>query len=287
MISITGASGKTGRAIVRSLVARGAGLSTAGVRALVHRQERLESLRALGASEAVMGDLRDTASLEQALAGSTVVHHICPNMSQDEEEIGRRVIDVCRRIGVERLVYHSVLHPQIEAMPHHWNKLRVEERLIESGLPFTILQPAAYMQNVVEQWESVQAQEAFRVPYAAGTRIGMVDLVDVAEATAEVLTGAGHAGAIYELCGPEVLDQREIAAVFSSRLGSPVRLEILRREEWAERALESGLSAYAVDSLVAMFRHYEEHGFWGSPRVLESLLRRPATRFEQVVARWI
>jgi hypothetical protein len=24
------------------------------------------------------------------------------------------------------LVYHSVLHPQIEAMPHHWNKLRVE-----------------------------------------------------------------------------------------------------------------------------------------------------------------
>jgi hypothetical protein len=35
-----------------------------------------------------------------------------------------------------RLVYHSVLHPQTEQMPHHWHKLRVEEMLLESRLPW-------------------------------------------------------------------------------------------------------------------------------------------------------
>ena len=35
------------------------------------------------------------------------------------------------------------------SMPHHWLKMRVEEKLFASGLPFTILQPAAYMQNVL------------------------------------------------------------------------------------------------------------------------------------------
>ena len=243
-------------------------------------------LRALDPAEVAVGDLTDPISLERSLVGSTVVYHICPNMRPDEEEIGRRVIDACRRVGVERLVYHSVLHPQIEAMPHHWRKLRIEERLIESGLSFTILQPAAYMQNVQAQWKSVTTRGVFRVPYAATTLLGMVDLDDVAEAAARVLTGDGHEGATYELCGPELLEQSEIAAVLARRLSRSVRLEIVRREEWARRALDEGLTEHAVENLVAMFRHYERHGFWGSPRVLESLLQRPATRFEQVVERW-
>lgn len=282
MISITGSSGKTGRAIVRALVARGA-----AVRALVHREERSGALRAVGATEVVVGDLTDPISLERGLAGSTVVYHICPNMRPDEVEIGRRVIDVCRRVGVERIVYHSVLHPQIEAMPHHWKKLHVEESLIESGLPFTILQPAAYMQNVRDPWKSATTRGVFRVPYAATTRIGMVDLDDVAEAAARVLTEDDHDGAIYELCGPEVLDQGEVAEIFAGRLGRAVRVEVEVRREWARRAVEAGLSAYAVNGLVAMFRHYETHGFQGSPRALEGLLRRPACRLDQVVERWM
>ena len=57
--------------------------------------------------------------------------------------------EAARRAGIRHLVYHSVLHPQVEAMPHHWQKMRVEEQLFAAGLPYTILQPAAYMQNVL------------------------------------------------------------------------------------------------------------------------------------------
>jgi hypothetical protein len=180
---------------------------------------------------------------------------------------------------VQHFVYHSVLHPQIEAMPHHWLKMRVEEQLFESGLNCTILQPAAYMQNVLAQWEHVLEQGVYSVPYAVDTRLGMADLEDVAQAAAIVLTEPGHEGATYELAGAEALTQTEVAAVLSQQLGRPVRAEAEPVEMWEKRARESGLGDYQIKTLVKMFRYYERYGFWGSPRVLTWLLGRPPTTF--------
>ncbi len=59
------------------------------------------------------------------------------------------------RSGVTRFVYHSVLHPQIEAMPHHWQKMRTEEMLFAAGFELTVLQPTAYMQNILGAWRGV------------------------------------------------------------------------------------------------------------------------------------
>src|SRR5690606_34210295 len=102
---------------------------------------------------------------------------------------------------------------QTEEMPHHWNKLRVEAWLFESGLDYTILQPAAYMQNVLGNWRRLIEEGVYAVPYPAETRMSLVDLQDVAEVAATVLTDPGHTGAIYELAGPEALTQTQIATI--------------------------------------------------------------------------
>jgi len=186
---------------------------------------------------------------------------------------------------VQRFVYHSVLHPQVEAMPHHWQKLRVEEQLFESGLAFTILQPAAYMQNVLAQWDSALDGGEYAVPYSIGTRLGMVDLEDVAEAAACVLTEAGHEGATYELAGPGLLSQNEVAAILGRHMGRPVRACAVSPSRWEASARAAGLGGYQVDTLVAMFAYYDRHGFWGCPQVLEWLLGRPPTAFDAFVQR--
>ncbi len=51
MILVTGAAGKTGRAVTAALAARGE-----QVRALVHRQRQAASVLAAGAKEVVVGD---------------------------------------------------------------------------------------------------------------------------------------------------------------------------------------------------------------------------------------
>ena len=283
MILITGAAGKTGRTVIRALSARGA-----TVRALVHRPEQVRGVEELGARDVVVGDVRQAATMEKAARGVQAVYHICPNVSPDEVAIGQTVIAAARSAGVEHFVYHSVLHPQTEAMPHHWLKLRVEERLFESGLPFTILQPTAYMQNVLAHWGRVLEEGLYPVPYGVETRLSLVDLEDVAEATAIVLTEPGHAGATYELVGTEALSQAEVAATLSRGLGRPVRAQVVPVETWEQGARASGLGDYQVETLKQMFRYYERHGFHGNPRVLSWLLDRAPTGFAAFVEReWV
>ena len=280
MILVTGAAGKTGRAVVRALIARGAEL-----RALVYRPTQVEPLRELGAQEVIAGDMRDRAVMEGAVHRVQAIYHICPNMSPDELTIGRLVVGAARSAGVAHFVYHSVLHPQTEAMPHHWAKLRVEEHLFESGLPYTILQPAPYMQNVLAGWDSIVEDGVYRVPYKLETRLGMVDLEDVAAAAAMVLIEPGHHGATYELAGAEVLTQTDVAVTLSRGLGRTIRAETVPLNVWEVEARAAELGDYQVDTLVKMFRYYESYGFWGNPNVLIWLLGRQPTAFATFVER--
>lgn len=265
MILVTGAGGKTGQAIVRALIARGQ-----RVRVLVRREIALP-----GVAQSLIGNLLDESAVRGAMNGARAVYHICPNMSPEEMVIGKLVIGAAKAAGVEHFVYHSVLHPQAEAMPHHWNKLRVEEMLFESGLPFTILQPTAYMQNILAGWKSIAEEGLLRNPYRVTTRLSLVDLDDVAEAVATVLTEPNHFGATYELAGTPPLTQVEVAQTFSEVLGRPVRAEAEAIEAWEAR--NADLGDYQRAMLIKMFRYYERHGLTGNPNNLRWLLGREPT----------
>jgi NAD(P)H dehydrogenase (quinone) len=206
MILVTGAGGKTGKAVIKALVACGA-----PVRAFVRSSAHEGPLRTISVREIVAGAMDDTDALSRAVRGADAIYHICPNVSPHEIAFANALISAAKDSDVSRLVYHSVLHPQIEAMPHHWSKLRVEEMLFTSGLDITILQPTAYMQNSLAEWDRMLSDGIYRVPYPIGTRLSLVDLGDVAEAAARVLTDDGHSGATYELVGTFPLSQIEIA----------------------------------------------------------------------------
>jgi uncharacterized protein YbjT (DUF2867 family) len=170
-------------------------------------------------------------------------------------------------------------------MPHHWQKLRVEAALFESGLPFTILQPAPYMQNTLAAWEAARATGAFSVPYPVETCLSLVDLADVADAAARVLTEPGHAGATYELVGTPGLTQATVAAEMARALGRPVQAAAEAPERWEARAHAAGLGDYQVTTLLAMFRYYASYGLTGSPIVLTWLLGRPPANYTTFVDR--
>lgn len=280
MILVTGASGKTGRAITAALARRGQ-----AVRALVHRAESASAIAAAGAAEVAIGDMGRQEELRAACQGVDAVYHICPNLHPEEVALAETLLAAMTEAGVHRIVYHSVLHPQVEAMPHHWRKMRVEELLLTCDVAWTILQPAAYMQNVFAYWQQIVEEGVYRIPYAVTARLGMVDLEDVAEAAASALTGSGHEYATYELAGPEILDQVQVAAVLSAQLGKPVRTEVQDRAAWAADARRNGLGEKAIDTLLRMFEYYEQYGFLGSGTVLAYLLGRTPRSWAEVVAR--
>lgn len=276
-ILVTGAGGKTGRTLIRVLS------TVETVCALVHREEQISTVRSLGAGRVIAGDMRDGMAVRSAMEGVRAVYHVCPNMSPDETVIGKLVIKEARRAEIKQLIYHSVLHPQTEKMNHHWQKLRVEEMIFESGLPFTILQPAPYMQNLLAGWDAIVVEGVVRVPYSVGAKFSFVDLEDIAEAATIVLTEPDHINAIYELAGTSPLSHEQVAEIFERVLDRPVRAEQEDLRDWKLRA--GGLSKYTRENLVRMFEYYDRWGLAGNPNVLRWLLAREPGSLEEFTRR--
>jgi NAD(P)H dehydrogenase (quinone) len=280
MILVTGAAGKTGKAVVKALAAKGV-----PVRALARKPQNVSALQLAGAAQAMVADFEEPAALARAAQGVQAIYHICPNVSGNELAYARAIAGAARTAGVKRFVYHSVLHPQIEAMPHHWAKMQAEDLLLAERFELTVLQPTAYMQNILGAWRGIIADGVYRAPYPVETRLSLVDLADVAEVAAMVLTQPGHAGATYELVGTDPLTATEVATALSTALKRNVRAEVEPIEDWDARARASGMGEHERVTLAAMFRYYAAHGLIGNPKVLQWLLGRAPNNLARFLGR--
>jgi uncharacterized protein YbjT (DUF2867 family) len=269
VIVVTAAGGRTGAAVVRALWSRGE-----RVRAVVGSGRPRPELTALSA-DVVAADLTDAAAVEPLLAGADALYLIWPNFDPRETAGAVALLAAARRAGVARVVYHSVLRPQARAMPHHAAKDRVEEALDASGLRWRVLQPCAYADNLDGQLAEAAATGLFRSTWGLEQAQSLVDLRDVADAATVLLTQDGLDGGTFEAVGPEALTAPAIAALLAARLGREVRAVDVVPDGPVPPAEE-----YAARCSRLMFDHYRAHGFTGSPRVLESLLGRPARTFD-------
>jgi uncharacterized protein YbjT (DUF2867 family) len=221
------------------------------------------------------------------MAGVDKLYHIPPRMQADELEIGRHVIRAAKQAGIRLFVYHSVVHPAIEEIVFHWEKMKVELALIKSGLNFVLIQPTNYMQNIVWTWQLIVEQGIYTLPYSADAPLTWVDLSDVAEAVANVLTEEGHEGAVYELSGPDgALTRHQVCEMAGRVLGREVRAEAESIEDYLSKPRFKDRDPAEMNLLRTMFQFYDQYGLkCGNPRVLEMLLRRPSTDYETCLRR--
>ena len=272
-VLVLGASGKTGRAVTRALAARGV-----RVRAAVRPGRPTAAVLAAGAHEAVPVDLETGQGLAEASRGAAAVYHLAPNVHPDEVGMAERVCAAAERAAVGRLVFHSVLHPDDVSMPHHARKARAEDVVRASPLPWTVLRPAAYHQNLL----GAALRGRIAVPHDLDAPFTNVDLGDVAEVAAQALTGAAPAGGTHELAGPETLSVRALAAVATDVLGRPVHAERVTLADWAAGPA-AALPEQARADLVAMFRAYDATGLVGRSDELTELLGRTPTTWAQLL----
>jgi uncharacterized protein YbjT (DUF2867 family) len=272
VIVVTAAGGRTGTAVVRSVRALGR-----PVRAVVGTPGARPELTALGA-EVVVADLADPASVAPLLTDADALYLIWPNFDPREADGAAALLDTARAAGVRRVVYHSVLRPQARSMPHHAAKDRVEEHLDTSGLAWRVLQPCAYADNLDAVLARAAETGRLESSWGLAQAQSLVDVRDVADAAAVLLTEDGLDGGTFEAVGPEPLTAPRIAELMAEHLGRPVT---------AVDAMPDGpvppLDDYAAHCLRRMFDHYRANGFAGSPRVLSALLgRRPRTYAEHL-----
>jgi uncharacterized protein YbjT (DUF2867 family) len=251
-VAVTAGGGKTGTAVAAALVAQGRTAVPLG---------------------------HENGDLARALAGCSALVVIAPNLHPDEAGFVAALLDAAQVAGVGRVVYHSVAAPYSPSMPHHLGKAAAEDLVRRSGLDWTVLQPCAYVQNLVPALRAAPA--VLEVPYSLDASFGLVDLADVAAAHAAVLTGPGpaaprHVGATYELGGPAPVTVRDVARVAAAVTGRPVAVRQVSVEEW-RAGPGAGLPGRERSWLEAMFGYYDAHGLPAGGLALGALLgRRPA-----------
>lgn len=316
MILVTSAAGGVGSPLVRQLAANGK-----AVRAFVKNETQARRSKADGASETVIGDLRRPGDLENALRGARQIYHAAPTQLVDELPVAERLIAAAKAEQLDQVVFHSVIHPDIAELPHHRQKLRVEAILRDSGLPVTVLRPSHYMQNVLDFWDFFGAG-LLPYPTSPESRMGVVDVEDIATAAANVLINPrGHIGKTYDLSTVE-LTRHDMARIWSRVLGhSMVAVRIppqalanplvavgpfgsaivqsllstrLRSLPDIIRGLRAAPNARgfrswsedARDTYVQMMTYYDVHGLpAGNLDDLAKVLPRPATDYEQFARR--
>ncbi|BBZ28930.1 hypothetical protein MMAD_32250 [Mycolicibacterium madagascariense] len=216
MILVTSAAGGVGRPLVRQLIANGR-----TVRAFVKNEAQARRSRTDGATEIVIGDLRRPGDLENALRGTRQIYHAAPTQLVDEMPVAERLVVAAQAERLDQVVFHSVIHPDIAELPHHRQKLRVEAILQDAGLPVTVLRPSHYMQNVLDFWDFFGAG-LLPYPTSPESRMGVVDVEDIAAAAAKVLVNPGaHLGKTYDLSTVE-LTRHDMARIWSRVLGHPM-----------------------------------------------------------------
>lgn len=283
MILMTGAAGPTGLAILRQLAAR-----NADVRILTRSDASAERCKTAGASEAVLGDFRSKSDLKTALAGVDKVYHIGPRFQGDEYEIGVGLIDAAKAEGVSQFAFHSLVHPMCRQLLHHWEKLRVEEYLIESLVPYTILSPTMYMQNINLEWPAILETGIYRRFYNVDIPLSVVDLDDVGEAAAIMLTEDGWTGGAFEMCSPYPLSHAAMAQIFAEVTGRDIRAEKADIQIWIDAAKKRGENDYAIEGFVKMCEHYDQYGLpGGNGKVLGMILGRAPNDYRAFAEKWV
>jgi uncharacterized protein YbjT (DUF2867 family) len=278
IILLTGANGKTGRAVLTALV----GLR-ADVRVFIRDESQWPALEALGAKSYALGDMLDPETIALGVAGCNKVIHIGPPMHPEEKIITSHFIEAARQQGVEHFIYYSVMHPLRREVRHHRLKLDTEELLIESGLPYTIAQPIRYMQHLLPIWTRVLEEGVHAMPFNTEVQFNVVDLKDLAEAVAIIAIEQGHQYATYELAGPESLSQQQMADIITDVIGKPVSAEAILPEQIRASALAKGFSSDRAEQMVIMNQHYDDYGFLGSPNILSWILGRPPGTYREFV----
>jgi uncharacterized protein YbjT (DUF2867 family) len=269
-VLMVGATGGNAGAVLPELIKRGA-----VVRALVRDEGKAAVARRHGAADTVIADLTDLASLAAAVVGVDGVFHINPAFAPGEADMGVAMVEAARDAGVRKFVFSGVIHPSISAMVNHAAKQPVEEALYTSGMDFTVLQPAMFMQNLAPLWREVVETGRLALPYSASVKVCWVDYRDVAEVAARAMIGDELGHGTFELCAPGMVDRRQMAAMISDELRRSIEAAEVPREQWEDR-LPGG---QIREGLFRMLTHYDRYGFpGGNALVLRAILgREPRT----------
>jgi len=233
LILVTGATGRQGGSVARHLLAEGW-----PVRALV-RDPGKPAAQALArhGAQIVVGDLDDRATVDSALVDVSGVYSVQSWTAGVEAEVrqGIALAEASAAAGVEHFVYSSVGGAERDSgIPHFESKWRIEQRIRELDLAYTIWRPAYFMENLLWQKDAIKAGR-LTPPLDPAIPLQFIAVEDIGAFVALSFKSPGAwLGKCTEIAGDE-LSFAALAEVLTRAMQHPVELQPLIPPAEAER----------------------------------------------------
>ena len=279
-VLITGASGKLGRLATGFVLEQ---LPASDVILVTHTPEKLAELAARGI-EVRHGDFDRPESLREAFAGADRILMI------STMDIGRRLpqhaaaIDAARAQGVQRIVYTSGLNstaanPAFVVGEHGGT----DDLVRDSGIPYTILGMGLYSELRVPFGVTAVRTGCYRHNAGDG-RTAYVSRVDCARVAAGTLVQDGHENVLYDVTGPELHSQAQIAALIAETTGRPIETVEVSDEERIADFMQAGYDEYSAGSAASWGTAIRVGALDALSPVVEEVTGQPARTVREVLA---
>ena len=251
-ILVTGATGQQGGALARLLLQK-----KHEVYALIRNTEpespKAQNLRNLGA-KLIKGDLDNPDSLEQATNGIDSVFLMGTWVevgTEGETRRGKMMVDIAKEKKIEHLVYSSVVNADKNTgIPHFESKYKVEQHIKDSGIPYTIIGPTFFMDNLLSYSRAGLQQGQLALPLSPSLILQQSALENIAEFFALVLERRNSfLGKRIDIASDELTGE-QAAKVLSD--------ELRRKISYVQVPLEQ--IRQASEDLALMFQWFERIG---------------------------
>ncbi|WHA42207.1 SDR family oxidoreductase [Agrobacterium larrymoorei] len=250
-ILVTGASGHLGQAVIRHLL-ESYNVPAANIVAASRDTAKLSDLAAKGV-ETRAADFDDSASLEKAFTGIDTLLII----STDALAVpGQRLkqhqaaVAAAQKAGIKHIAYTSMPNPDKSLVTFAPDHLGTEEAVKASGLPYTILRNAWYLDNYIHAMPHNLETGTWYTATADG-KVSNISRDDCARAAAAVLAKGKAENKTYTLTGPELLDADEIAALVSKATGKPLATVKVSADDLRKGIESAGMPGFVAAMLAS------------------------------------
>lgn len=215
-IAVVGASGTIGSRVV-------AGLASGGKRVRAITRTPISGTDGV---EVYAADLTDIDAAVEALEGASAVYLTPPEAGDDptglELTICTNVIDAATKHTVEHVVMHTAVRADRGDTGARVldNKTPIEHALAESGLGYTILRPAWFLQNLWAARDYLQ-NGVVSLPWPGDMVWAATDINDIVDAAIQFLD-RGPANRGFDIHVPGGITGQQIATAASTVLGHEV-----------------------------------------------------------------
>jgi uncharacterized protein YbjT (DUF2867 family) len=279
-ILIIGAAGNNGVATLNALFAKNDRSIT--VRAAVRSEDKAKQLQArYPGIETTLIDLDKPETLPQALEGVTKVF-IIPGNVENRAEHAKSVINAAKAAAtVKHVVLYSVVGAEWEAILFAKQFREAEKHLEASGLAWTHLRTIWFQENFLGWADGIKNGQFY-----FGVRDGEfapLNVADIGEMAANILTTEGHENVAYNVTGPELLTGQNLAQQFSDVTGHAVEYISPSEQATLESLIGTGWPEWQAKGVVELLEVFASNQAAVVTEDGEKLLGRPLTRFKQFV----